>query len=288
MTQRTLFRPGGDDPGIIVPTARQLPLKALYIASQILLIMGLFQIYKSVRKVSIPEADYAFRNARQLLDIQGSLGLNFELGLQQWYLDLPHLFILGANRVYAHYMIGFYVVSMICLVFAPRRYSYLRRAFFISMLVALPWFYLYPLAPPRFLADPGIPGFEDLAQYSFMDTLVQYGPIYFSEDGFVTANRYAAMPSMHCGWAMIGGFFIASAIPWRWAGLLAVAIISIGMGFTVMVTGNHYWLDIIGGWIVVGISLVINRALPYPLPIRWPWRNRLARIDRQAVPVASP
>jgi hypothetical protein len=38
------------------------------------------------------------------------------------------------------------------------------------------------------------------------------------------------------------------------------------------VTGNHYWLDIVGGWIVVGLSLLVNRMLPFPLPIRWPWQ----------------
>jgi len=146
------------------------------------------------------------------------------------------------------------------------------------MLVALPWFYLYPLAPPRFLANPGVSGFDDLKAFSFMDTLVQYGPNYFSEEGLVTANRYAAMPSMHCGWAMFGGLFIAAAIPSKWIGRALIVIISLGMGFTVMVTGNHYWLDVVGGWIVVGISLTINRLLPYPLPIRWPWQSHsLAR-----------
>jgi membrane-associated phospholipid phosphatase len=276
MTERTLFRPGGEDPEPRFPSWRRLPLLAIYGASQILLFMGLFQIYKSVRKVSIPEPKYAFENARQLLDFQGKLGLNFELDLQRWVLDQPHFVILAANRVYAHYMIGFYVVSMLCLLLAPERYRYLRRAFFISMVVALPWFYLYPLAPPRFLAEPHVAGFEDLTRYNFLDTLVAYGPIYFSSDGVVAANRYAAMPSMHCGWAMIGGFFISAALPWRWVGRSLIVIISLGMGFTVMVTGNHYWSDVIGGWIVIAMSLGINRWLPYPLPIRWPWQSQTA------------
>jgi membrane-associated phospholipid phosphatase len=262
---------------------------AVYVASQILLFMGLFQLYKTVRKVSIPDPKYAFENARQLLEFQGRLGLNFELDLQRWVLDQPHFVILAANRVYAHYMIGFYVLSMLCLLIAPERYRYLRRAFFISMAVALPWFYLYPLAPPRFLAEPHAPGFEDLTRYNFLDTLVAYGPIYFSSDGVVAANRYAAMPSMHCGWAMIGGFFISAALPWRWVGRSLIVIISLGMGFTVMVTGNHYWSDVIGGWIVVAIALGINRWLPYPLPIRWPWQSRStpAPVSREATPASS-
>lgn len=277
MAERTFLRPGGDDPEPRFPPATRVPVIVLWGASQILLFMGLFQLYKMVRKVSIPEPEYAFRNARQILDFQGALHLNFELDLQKWVLDQDRFFILAINRYYAHYMIGFYVLTMICLLLTPERYKYLRRVFFISMVLALPWFYFYPLAPPRFLAEPHVAGFDDLRVFAFLDTLREYGPIYFSDDGFVAANRYAAMPSMHCGWAMIGGFFIAAALPWKWLGRSLAVIVTLGMGFTVMVTGNHYWLDVIVGWGVVGASLFINRLLPYPLPIRWPWQERAWR-----------
>ena len=49
--------------------------------------------------------------------------------------------------------------------------------------------------------------------------------------------------------------------------------ITLLMPVTVIVTGNHYWMDVIGGWLVVGFSLLINRWLPFPLPIRWPWQD---------------
>jgi hypothetical protein len=264
MTERTLFRPA-DDRKPRWPGLRALPLKAIYITSQILLFMALFQAYKMVRKISIPEPRHAFENARRVLDWQGALHLNFELDLQRWVLDQPHWVILAFNRVYAHYMIGFYVLAMTCLVFAPERYRYLRRAFILSMIIALPWFYFFPLAPPRFLADPHVAGFDDLRQFAFLDTLVAYGPIYFSDDGFVSANRYAAMPSMHCGWTMIGGILFAQGLPWRRIGLAIGVFVTILMPVTVMVTGNHYWMDFVVGWIVVGLALAVNRWLPYPL-----------------------
>jgi membrane-associated phospholipid phosphatase len=59
--------------------------------------------------------------------------------------------------------------------------------------------------------------------------------------------------------------------------------IALLMGVTVMVTGNHYWLDVIGGWVIVAIALWINKVLPYPLPIRWPWQTRQTRVE----PVAT-
>jgi len=280
MAERTLVRPEGyrESEYPRFPPVRKLPQIALWGASQIILFMALFQIYKTVRKFSIPEPRYAFENARRLLDFQGSLHLNFELDLQRWVLDQNHYLILAFNRVYAHYMIGFYVVSMICLLLAPEAYRYIRRAFFISMVIALPWFYLFPLAPPRFLHDPSaaphlVQGFDDLKVFDFMDTLLAYGPIYFSDDGWVTANRYAAMPSMHCGWAMIGGIFLSAAMPWRWLGRTLAVIISLLMAATVMITGNHYWSDVVVGWGVVGLSFLVNRWLPYPLPITWPWQK---------------
>lgn len=281
MTERSYLRPQ-DDKAPRLPHIRQIPLKAIYITSQIITFMLLFQAYKTVRKISIPDPKYAFENARHVLDWQGALRLNFELDLQRWVLDQPHWLILFFNRVYAHYMIGFYVLSMACLLFAPERYRYLRRAFFLSMVVALPWFYFFPLAPPRFLAEvqahtPGFAGVFD--NFHFMDTLEEYGPIYFSSDGVVAANRYAAMPSMHCGWTMIGGFFIAAALPWKNVGRVIGVFVTILMPITVMVTGNHYWLDFVVGWLVVGIALLINRWLPYPLPIRWPWETSSRRIE---------
>lgn len=62
--------------------------------------------------------------------------------------------------------------------------------------------------------------------------------------------------------------------------LLLVGLIA----FTVIVTANHYWIDIIGGWAVVGLALFINRWLPYPLRMPWhipgpPLQVRIAARD---------
>ena len=145
------------------------------------------------------------------------------------------------------------------------------------MILALPWFYLYPLAPPRFLTVAPLPEFADLRSFTFVDTLRVFGPNYFAEGGIVSANRYAAMPSMHCGWSMIGGLFIAAALPSKWIGRSVAVAVTLGIGFVVMATGNHYWIDIIAGWGITGASLLVNRLLPYPLPIRWPWQGRALR-----------
>jgi len=232
--------------------------------SQILLFLALFQVYKMVRKTFITRAEgVAYDNALDILRYQGWINANFELGWQRWVLDQGDL-ILVFNNIYAYYMYGFYACAIILLVMSPIRYRYLRRVFIISMIVALPWYALYPLAPPRFMGQYGWP---------FVDTLAVYGPNYFSESGLVTANRFAAMPSMHCGWTMVAGLMISAAVPWRWLGRSLFVFLTLLLAVTVIVTGNHYWLDIIGGWAVVSVALLINRALPFPLPLRWPWQS---------------
>lgn len=259
MAERSVFRPA-DDREPRWPSGRSWPRDILWSISQILLFLALFQAYKLVRKTFITRAEsVAFDNALQILDIQGALNANVELDLQRWVLDRGDL-ILFVNNVYAYYMYGFYACAIILLILAPARYRYLRRVFILSMLIALPWYVIYPLAPPRFMEPYGWP---------FVDTLAVYGPNYHSESGLVTANRLAAMPSMHCGWTLVAGIMIAGAVPWKWVGRGIGAFLVILIAYTVIVTGNHYWLDIIGGWAVVGMALLINRWLPYPLLLHW-------------------
>ena len=248
------------------PARQSWPRILLWAVSQILLFLALFQAYKMVRKTFITRAEsVAYNHALDVLWLQGKLGLNFELDWQRWVLDQNTFLIKAFNNVYAYYMYGFYACAIILLALAPARYLYLRRVFIITMIVALPWYAIYPLAPPRFMEPYGWP---------FVDTLAVYGPNYFSESGIVTANRFAAMPSMHCGWSLVAGIMIAQALPWKRVGILVGTFLALLVPVTVIVTGNHYWLDVVGGWGVIAVSLLINRWLPFPLPVRWPWQQR--------------
>jgi membrane-associated phospholipid phosphatase len=158
-------------------------------------------------------------------------------------------------------MWSFYACCVIAMVFAPAKYVRLRRVFLLSMLFALPWYALYPLAPPRFMVEEG-----------FIDTLAKFGPNYFSESGLVSANRFAAMPSMHIGWSTIGAIMVGVSLPkWRIGWILGITHVIL-MCLTVMITGNHWWLDIVGGWLIVLAAFAVARRLP--AEIRWPWATR--------------
>ena len=102
----------------------------------------------------------------------------------------------------------------------------------------------YPTAPPRLL---GL-GFVD----EHRDGLVS-----------LAANPYAAMPSLHAADALIVGVVLVSVCRSAWAKTLWAAW-PVWVWFSVMATGNHFWLDCIAG---VGVALV-SMAVVYHRPVR--------------------
>ena len=68
----------------------------------------------------------------------------------------------------------------------------------------------------------------------------------------LASNPYAAMPSLHAADALIIGFAMATLVKSRWAAVLWT-LWPTWVWFSVMATGNHYWLDIAAG---VGVALV--------------------------------
>lgn len=77
------------------------------------------------------------------------------------------------------------------LVRHPARYPLYRNALVASGALSLAVFALYPLAPPRFLQ-----------KYGFVDTIANELEGYRSFNTSALVNEYAAMSSLHFGWAV--------------------------------------------------------------------------------------
>jgi PAP2 superfamily len=260
-TSRTIDRQKAGMAEVTLPN-RQLGRIALTIGANIALFMLLFQLYKMVRKTFIQRGEVVgFQNAERIIDLEKWLQIFAEPRLQAWVIGHEWL-IRGLNWYYAGFMWAFYGCCVVAMAFAPHRYAFLRRAFLLSMLLALPWYAIFPLAPPRFMP-----------QYGFIDTLKVYGPDYFGGGGMVTANQYAAMPSMHIGWTTIGAMMLAVAIPYRRIGLTLGVTHLLLMTLAVTATANHFILDAIGGWLIVAAALIAARLLPTPLNVTWRRQN---------------
>ena len=231
------------------------------LGSQFALLLLTLQLYTLSRKTFFqrPES-LAYANALDIIRWQEALRLNVELDLQRWVLERAWL-VDVFNAYYRQFKPALYVCAALALVLAPAGYRRVRRVFFLATLLALPWYALYPLSPPRFMGPYG---------YPFVDTLAAFSDTPNATTGAAAANQFAAMPSMHIGWTTVAALWLAVALPrWRLGATLGALHVAV-MCLTVMATGNHYVLDIVGGFAIAGGAVALARLLPEDLgaPLR--------------------
>lgn len=150
----------------------------------------------------------------------------------------------------------------------PQRYRRWRTILGGTVALALFGFGLFPLMPPRLLADLGQFG-GGTAQFPFVDTLAEVGGLWsFGSEGMKSiTNQYAAMPSLHIAWSTWCALAIIPVAQSWWTRTLFALYPFITL-FAVMVTANHYWLDGVGGLIALAGGYVACRMIEQQLSIR--------------------
>jgi MFS superfamily sulfate permease-like transporter len=87
-----------------------------------------------------------------------------------------------------------------------------------------------------------------------------YGPTVYgaSPETDSLSNQFAAMPSLHFGWALMVaiGLIAATRSRWRWLWLLHPLVTLL----VVVGTANHYWLDAVVAAALLGIALAVIRV----------------------------
>ena len=73
----------------------------------------------------------------------------------------------------------------------------------------------------------------------------------------LAGNPYAAMPSLHAADALILGVTLAYVCRNRLA-KVAWALWPAWVWFSVMATGNHFWLDVLAGIVLALLTLAIT------------------------------
>ena len=125
----------------------------------------------------------------------------------------------------------------------PDYYPFWRNTLAVGTLIGLIGFRFYPLMPPRLL-DVHL----GQAVYGFVDTLKEFPTLWSFNNSAMekVSNQYAAMPSLHCGWAM---WVTASTFGLVRTRIMKVAVLALPAVtiFVVVVTANHYLLDAVGG-----------------------------------------
>lgn len=223
------------------------------VALEFAFIAALYSLWRLARMLPLATTSGAMHRGRDIAVLEHDLHLPSELSLQRvvlshdwlasatsWYyatLHVPALLLFLAwmffrhRDLYPHWRNGLALCTAGCLVIRFVR-----------------------VAPPRFFPDLG---YEDLQHH--------YGiSVYGADVQRGVSDQFAAMPSIHVGWAAVVSFGIvaASTSVWRWFFLLHVVLTTL----VVSATANHWWLDgfvavlLLAGGLAVDGAVRRNRA----------------------------
>lgn len=222
---------------------------------QVGLVMVAALAYFGVRGLTEGTLPGAQGNARNLVEIERWLHLQRE-GLLQAPVVAHDTLITLANWIYIY---GHWPVIIATLVWlflrAPDRFYRLRNALFVAGAIGLVFFALHPVAPPR------------LGVLNVVDTVTLYSDSYRTMQPPGLVHRYAAFPSLHFGFNLLVGITLWQSSRNPLARAFAV-LMPLAMAWAVIVTGNHYVVDVLAGGAValtgLLIATLIDRVYPRP------------------------
>ena len=238
----TASRPGQVQHDWRTRVSRQLVIEILVLGS-------LFLLYRYGRTFGSGHVEAALRNADRIWLLERSWNLVNEVDLQRFALGSPDL-VVWMNRYYIAMHFPTTIAFLLwTYVFHADAYVRTRWRFVVPTFLALIVHTVFPLAPPRMLADLG-----------FVDTMAVYGPsAYGPPDPTSVANQFAAMPSLHFGWAVLVAFGVItlSSSRWRWVVLLH-PVVTLAV---IVLTANHFWVDAIAVTVLIAAAFLLERVV---------------------------
>lgn len=237
----------------------------LYWWVEVAFILSFYAVYSTIRNANEGGELAAFNHAKQVIRWEQAIGLYFEEAWQDWALGFRPI-VIAMNYIYGSLH---FLVTGGAIIYLFRRHSddypLWRNTLAITTGLALIGFVLWPLMPPRLLPDA----------FGYVDTLARYPTFWSFDSGAVSriSNQFAAMPSLHFAWSSFCAVALAPRVrrPWvKWA-LVAYPAVTL---LAIVLTGNHYWLDAVGGAVVFVLGMLIARKFtragrgePVPVPV---------------------
>ena len=240
--------------------ARVLPHGPLDLLRQLAIWFGFLYAYRYTRGVADRDSYEAFQNGLRVADVEHRLTGLWELSLQSMVISSD---LLRELTSWTYWHSQFTVLGLAMLWVYLRRnegFVRVRNTLLLANLIGLVGFVLAPTAPPRMFPELG-----------FVDTLAGFGINHDSAIVRNDANPYAAMPSLHAADALIIGVALFFVVRNRWLRYLWL-LWPVWVWFSVMATGNHFWLDILAGIVVAAVAgAVVNhkylrRRFARPVP----------------------
>jgi hypothetical protein len=156
------------------------------------LFCGAYWLYRLVRGQVYDQSAAAFANARDIVDLQQALHVFVEPDIQQWAMRAGWVETIGSwMYLNTHFVVTTVTLAFIYL-FRNEHFYWVRNMFMVAMGLALVGYVLFPTAPPRLM--PGL---------GFVDSVSDFTSVSSDSDVNALFNPYAAVPSMHVGFALM-------------------------------------------------------------------------------------
>ena len=235
---------------------------------QLALFLAAYLIYDLGRWVAHGDLGPATAHAHWVLDLERTLGVAVEQSVQRALDNGAVMWLLG--NVYLAAQLAVLPGSLVHLYrHAPAIYRRLRDTVLATWLIAVPIYAAFPVAPPR------------LAESGMTDVVSSQAAVELTGRSTLFYNELAAVPSLHCGFAVAIGIAVAAAARRRitralwllWGPLVCLAVVA---------TGNHFIFDIAAGLLVSVVGFLVG-----PLPQRLLDARRDRRPTRALTPATA-
>jgi hypothetical protein len=192
-----------------------------------------YLLYNVGRSITLGDLTPAVDNARWILRTEETLGIAVEHSVQDAMQGGAAMWLL--SHAYLAAQLAVLPGALICLYRrAPAIYRRLRDTVLATWLISLPIYAMFPVAPPR------------LAGAGFADSVSAHAAVSLTGRSSILYNQLAAVPSLHCGFAVAVGIALAAAARTP-AGQGLALLWGPFVCLTVVATGNHYVFDIAAG-----------------------------------------
>jgi hypothetical protein len=214
-------------------------------------LVALYAIYEVVRGQGNATVAVARQHTHWIVDLERSLHVFGERAVQHAVDTVPAVpTLLGVAYIVLHFAgtTGFLVW-----VYRSHRYRFplVRNTIIAATGIALVLYVLFPVAPPR------------LAQLGFADTVSHDAKVNLSSSLLSSLyNPFAAVPSLHFGYALLVGVTTVTLARRRIV-RAAAAVYPAVMLLVIVATGNHFFFDAAAGALAVGVGYLIARRFDY-------------------------
>jgi membrane-associated phospholipid phosphatase len=164
-----------------------------------------------------------------------------------------------AALVYVTHFVTIPLLTAVTWFRLRHRFGEWLTAVLTMSLLGIAGYLAYPAAPPWLAARRGDIGAVDRISPLGWEHLGLDRVARLVEAGQAGSNPVAAMPSLHAGAAMLTVLFLWPAA--RWAVRALLAAYALAMAMTLVYTGEHYVVDVLAGWLVAALGVLVAREV---------------------------